>query len=456
MGALGLLQGILPRKLGMHLRPARGSADPRATAKHCILLWLDGGPSHLDLFDPKPDASPEVRGPMGSIETAVPGIYLSELLPRTAQVMRHVTILRSMTSNLGEHNLGSMYLLTGKRPSQSLEYPSLGSVVARFGSAQQAVGHPAAAASERKSGTPTEKSDTPITPSGEARLPPYIAIPSATQFAGAGFLAGDVGPFSVGDDPKEASFQIKNLEPFEGMSHDRLERRRRLLSAQNRLAATQNSGPETTSTRMNPTQERAFALTLSPTVRQAFDLSAEEQTLRGRYGHSTIGQSCLLARRLVEAHVPFVFVHDPGWDTHEKLGYFLDEGFKGGSVGKGRVFDSAFACLVTDLHDRGLLDSTLVIAMGEFGRTPKINQRGGRDHWPRVFSVVLAGGGIAAGQTIGASDAHGESPFESPIRPEDLAASVFSILGIPTDELLVTPDGRGIRMTDGNPIAGLT
>src|SRR5688572_21603295 len=365
-------------------------------AKACILVWLDGGPSHLETFDLKPDAPSEVRGPFQPIKTNVPGIQVCELLPHTARITDKVAIVRSVTSPLGEHGIANQYLLTGYKPSPVLYYPSYGAVVARV-----------------RGGTHT--------------LPPSIAVPEFRPPAGAGFLGLAYQPFATGGDPAKPDFKVRDLDAFPGVTADRLRRRRDFLGEFDRAQAELEKVPPT-----DPTFEQAYRLATSPEAKRAFDLSEEKPATRARYGPRTVGQSCLLARRLVERGVPFVSVLNTGWDTHADLVLQLRDGYSGAKPGAGLIptFDLAFSARVSDLRDRGLLDSTLVIAMGEFGRTPKLNSRGGRDHWPRAFSVVLAGGGVKGGQVIGSSDRVGESPQDSPVTPADLAHTIYTLLGI--------------------------
>src|SRR5262245_46373263 len=364
-------------------------SEPRA--KSCILLWLDGGPSHLETLDLKPDAPAEVRGPFQPVATNVTGIQISELLPRTAQVTDKLAIIRSLTSPLGEHGLANHYLLTGYKPSPVLQYPSFGSVLAQVRG-------------------------------GRSVLPPYIAVPEARPTAGSGFLGTACEPFATGGDPGKADFRVRDLDFFPGIDEPRLHRRKQFLAE---FDAVQSRVEQATAG-ADASFDQAYRLVTSPEAKQAFDLSAESAAVRGRYGPRMLGQSCLLARRLVERGVPFVTVHNTGWDTHDGIVLRLRDGYVGAKVGVGLVptFDLAFSALIEDLHARGMLDETLVIAMGEFGRTPKLNTRGGRDHWPRVFSAVLAGGGIPGGQVIGASDRVGESPHDRAVTPADLARTI--------------------------------
>ncbi len=389
-----------------------------AKAKSCILVWLDGGPSHLETWDLKPDAPADLRGPFRPIASPVAGMDFCEHFPRLAQQAKHLAIVRSMTSPLGEHGIANHYLLTGYKPTSALEYPSYGSVVSR-------------------------------TRPGDGLLPPYIAVPEYRPTGGPGYLGPAHAPFATGGDPGKPSFQVRDLDLFPPVTSSRVERRREYLhqfdQAQKRV---ESDAPG------DAAFQKAFRLTVSPEAKQAFDLSKETEATRGRYGPRTVGQSCLLARRLVERGVPFVTVLNTGWDTHDSLVLPLRDGYSGAKQGVGLIpsLDLALSGLIGDLADRGLLDSTLVLAMGEFGRTPKLNTRAGRDHWPRVFSVLLAGGGIRGGQVIGSSDRVGESPKEQPVTPSDLAASLYTLLGIPPATELHTSDGRPVQVNQGGQL----
>lgn len=403
------------------LRPvATLAAAP--SAKACILLWLDGGPSHLETFDVKPNAPLEVRGPFQAIRSKVAGLQLSELLPATAAIADKIAVIRSMTSPLGEHGLAHHYLLTGYKPSPVLSYPSYGAVVSKLREQH-----------------------------GE--LPSNVAIPDFRAPAGAGFLGRAHEPFAVGGDPAKPDFRVRDLDFYPGVDAVRMQRRRDFVNQIDRFQQRVES--QSTALEAMPgvsdSFEQAFRMVTSPRTKQAFDLAAESPDLRAEYGPRTFGQSCLLARRLVERGVPFVTVNFTGWDTHENLVLQLKEGYSGAKVGVGLVptFDMGFATLVRDLEQRGLLQETLVIAMGEFGRTPKLNARGGRDHWPRVFSVVMAGGGVRGGTVVGSSDAVGESPRDRPHSPADLAYTIYQALGIEPSHEIQTPDGRPVQLNQG-------
>jgi hypothetical protein len=329
-----------------------------------------------------------------------------------------LAIIRSMTSPLGEHNFGTHYLMTGYKPTPVLEYPTFGAVLAHV-----------------------------LSPSSV--LPPHIAVPGfqvgGGRLTGGGYLPSATRPFSVGGDPAKPDFKVRDLDFYKGLNLTRLDRRRQFVSALDEFshAADQSSAATT-----DPDLERAYRLITSAEAKNAFNLSAEPRKLRQRYGGKSIGQCCLLARRLVERGVPFVTVNNRGWDTHDNLYTRLKEGYTGARVGVGLIpsLDLALTGLIEDLNDRGMLEETLIAVMGEFGRTPKLNTAAGRDHWPRVFSVVLAGGGVPGGQVIGSSDSVGESPRDRPVTPSDLAATIYTLLGIDPKGELHTSDGRPVRV----------
>lgn len=393
------------------------------SAKSCILLWLDGGPSHLETFDVKPDAPSEVRGPFQPIPTNVTGTFISEVLPSTAKITEKIAIVRSMTSPLGEHGLANEYLLSGYKPTPVLDYPSYGSVVSKLRG-------------------------------GQHDLPSYVAIPDFRSPAGAGFLGSEFGPFAIGGDPSKKDFRVRDLDFYPGVNSNRMERRRDVVAQLERFQrAGEASGREGAQV-SDPRFEQAYRMVTSSQAKKAFDLSEENEAMRAKYGLGFFGQSCLMARRLVESGVAFVTVNYVGWDTHESLVLRLKEGYTGAKVGVGLgpTFDRGFASLVSDLSDRGMLNDTLVIAMGEFGRTPKLNTRGGRDHWPRVFSVVMAGGGVSPGIVVGASDAIGESPADRPVTPVDLACTIYHLLGIDPSFEMHTTDGRPVQVNQGGQL----
>lgn len=415
LSALGLNIGsFLP------LQNASAMASPNAIApkaKSCILIWLDGGPTHLDTFDPKPDAPVEIRGPLSSIKTNVTDIRLNECFTQTAKLMDKVAIVRSMTSPLGEHNFGTHYMMTGYKPSPAIEYPAFGSTIAQV----------------RKSKT---------------ILPSNVAIPKFTgNISGNGFLPTMTRPFSVGGNPATGDFRVRDLEFYRGLNLDRLNRRREFVNAIDQFSRDQD---QSAAAIMHPELERAYNLIASPKAKKSFDLSEEKSKTRQRYGSgNNIGQSCLLARRLVERGVPFVTVTSTGWDSHQNIAN-LKSRFGNDRNAHLPSLDRAFSALIEDLDERKMLDETLVVVMGEFGRTPKVNASGGRDHWPNVFSVALCGAGIQGGQVIGSSDKLGEFPHRDPVTPADLSATIYTLLGIDPALDLATPDGRSVRVAPDN------
>lgn len=419
--------------LGVGVHSPRARAASKSTPKSCVLIWLDGGPSHLETFDLKPNAPKEVRGPLQAISTAVPGISISECLPQTAARMKDVAIIRSMTSPLGEHNFGTHYLMTGYRPTPAIEYPTFGAVAAHL--------------SDRT-----------------GVLPANVAVPDfrvgGSRLSGGSFLPPSAHPFALMSDPARGDFQVQDLRPYPGLTSTRLRRRSDFVSRLNSMhRELQAGGSAAGVTEADSMLKRAVELVTTPEARSAFQLEDESNETRNRYGRRTVGQSCLVARRLIERGVRFVTVNHRGWDTHNDLYTRLKEGYTGARVPVGLIpsLDLAFTALLDDLRERGLLENTLVVVMGEFGRTPKLNTGGGRDHWPRVFSVALAGGGVVGGQVIGASDAVGESPKDRPVTPSDLVRTIYSILGFDPDHELRTPDGRPIRLAtpESEPVTEL-
>ncbi len=394
---------------GLGLADALAWASGRAKARSCILVWLDGGPSHLDTFDLKPDAPVEIRGAFRPAKTPLDGVRVCEQLPRLAGLLDRTTLIRSLTSPEGNHDRASHYLLTGRRPSPALVYPSMGSVAAR-----EVVG---------------------------GILPAYIAVPTAPAYGGAGILGGALEPFVVRADGTGAHLAA-------AVPDERFARRREMLEKLDRLADLEVPGRDAH-------LERAYALTTSKEARAAFDLSREAPGAHERYGPMRLGQSCLLARRLVEAGVRFVTVTDDGWDTHDDATRRLAGTFhQGKRIYRGKLpdLDQAVSALLEDLEARGLLESTLVVVMGEFGRTPKLNAKGGRDHWPRASFALLAGGGVKRGTVVGSTDPHGELPASRPVLPEDLLATVYHLLGVDARAEIRSGDGRPLRVLEAGDL----
>ena len=383
--------------------------------KHCILIWMAGGPSHIDTFDPKPDAPSDVKGEFKPIDTSVPGLRISEVFPNLAKVMDQVTLVRSVTSPEADHDRAAHHLLTGYRPSPALVYPSFGSVVSK--SLEEARG----------------------------AMPTYVAMPDAPIFASSGYLTPAFDPFAAGGDPNAEGFRVRDLTPPDEVTLERLNRRRGMVKRLDGFG--RDVAPTTLVTSRDQFADRAYDLLTSPKAQAAFRIGDEPAETRNAYGRNPFGQSCLLARRLVQAGVSFVTINNRGanqlqWDTHF-------QGFPAIKNVLAPPLDMGLSTLLGDLKRLGLLDETLVIAMGEFGRTPKINPNGGRDHHGRANSSLLAGAGIPKGAVIGKTDAKGDSVLDRPVTPADLAATVYTALGIDPNYQFDTPDGRPVRLVDG-------
>ena len=379
-------------------------------AKSVIFIYLPGGMAHQETFDPKPFAPLEYRGPLGSIDTAVPGIRVGELLKKTAKVTDKLTIIRSLTHGEAAHERGTHNMFTGYRPSPALQYPSMGSVVAHeFG--------------PRKN------------------LPPYVCIPNQpNEYAGTGYLSSSYSGFGLGSDPASDGFQVRDLKI--PVPDERFSRRQRVLNIVNTDFNKKQNADSVKA--MNSFYERAYSLIGDQNARDAFDIEKEPANIRDKYGRNTAGARMLLARRLVEFGTRFVTLTYGGWDMHDNIANGMNRQLP--------AFDQGFASLIEDLDQRGLLESTLVCVVSEFGRTPKINNRAGRDHWPKVFSTVLAGGGIKGGMTYGTSNATASEPYQNPVNIEDWAATIYNRLGIVADKELMAPGERPIEIVDGGKI----
>lgn len=371
-------------------------------AQSVINIYLPGGMAHQESFDPKTTAPIEYRGPMEAIKTSLAGVYFSENLKDTAKIADKITVIRSMTHGEAAHERGTHTMFTGYRPSPAIQYPSMGSVVSHE-------------LGERNN------------------LPPYILIPNqTTPYAGTGYLGAAYGAFALGSDPATENFAVRDLTLPAGIDAQRFAERREMRSVVDaHFSALEKSDALDG---MDSFYQRAYAMISSEKARAAFDIKAEPKNIRDNYGRNQAGQRMLLARRLVEAGVRFVSLTYGSWDHHDNI--------KRANGQQMPNFDKAYAALIRDLDERGLLDSTLVIVNTEFGRTPKINGTAGRDHWPKVFSIALAGGGMKRGLVYGSSDATGGEPENDPLTVEDYAATVYHQIGIDPDKTLLTPGGR--------------
>lgn len=415
VGGAGMLGVSLPKLI----RGAERSGTLKARAKSVIFLFQWGGPSQLDTFDMKPDAPETVRSPYRPISSSAPGIQICELMPEMAKRMHHVTLVRTMTHTMNNHASAGYYALSGHEPPSddqrlrdSLDlYPAYGSVVDHL--------------APNQNGMPTS-----------VAYPHVIRDGSIVPAQHASFLGKQHDPLRFLEDPNDPHFRLPELSLPRGLTIDRLERRRemqRLIDRQTKLMEFSGEARG-----FDEYYQRAMSMLTSDRVRKAFDLSAEPDSIRDRYGRSSYGQSCLLARRLVESGVKFTTVYfsasiggrrvnDGGWDTH---GFDNTRMYKIVDKYQLPITDQTLPTLLDDLEDRGLLDETLVVWMGEFGRTPEINKNLSRDHWPRCYTALLAGGGVKGGYVYGKSDERAKYPAEKPVRPEDLAATIFQLLGI--------------------------
>ena len=409
LGGLGLSMGDLFRM--------RAQADQKhydfisAKADSVIHIFLPGGIAHQETFDPKPYSPLEYRGELGVAKTKSGDVFC-ETVPKLAAISDKLTVIRSMTHGEAAHERGTHNMFTGYKPSPALVFPSFGSVISHeYG--------------PRKN------------------LPPYVAIPnSPNEFAGTGYLSSSFGPFSLGADPANKGFRVQDLSLPNGVDMARFDRRRSALDAVN--SHFQEKQKSDAISAMDTFYQRAYSLISSEKAREAFNIEAEDGGLRDKYGRNTAGQRLLMARRLVEAGVRFVTVTYGGWDMHNQI-----------STGMRRdmpALDQGLAALIEDLESRGLLERTLIMVSSEFGRTPKINNEAGRDHWPKVFSVMLAGGGVKGGLVYGSSDATATEPEFDPVSPEDLATTMYHLLGIVADKELMAPGDRPIEICDGGKL----
>jgi hypothetical protein len=409
LGAAGL-------SLGSYLQMAAAGEVAPARGKAGILVYLTGGPTHMDTFDLKPDAPAEYRGEYNPIDTNVPGVQISEHLPLMAKVADKYTILRGVSHTLAAHELGRQYMNTGNRPLPSLVYPGYGSVVSK---------------------------EMPAAPS----LPAAVAVPNPTHPAG--YLGIQHSPLATGATPRPGvPFAVRGTSLARGLTVTDVDRRQNLLSEVDSFFRGYEEQSEVLSG-LDRFSQQAYNIMSSKAAREAFDVSREPAEVSASFGDDAFGQSCLLAMRLVESGVRFVTVSSGGWDTHSNNFISLKERLL-------PSLDRGLAALFSELDRRGLLDSTSVMVTGEFGRTPKINARAGRDHWPRAMFVVMGGGGMKRGQVIGASDDKGMGPANEAITPEQVAASFYASLGIDYHKEYQTNTGRPVMIVrDGKRIPGL-
>ncbi len=429
--------GFAGLSLGDILRAqASASAAGRATMpeRSVILIWLDGGPPQHETYDPKPDAPAQFRGPLKAIPTALPGVHVSELLPNHARLLSKMSIIRSLHHDNGDHFAAAHWMLTGYLGSNArslpAKYPSAGSIIAKL-------------KGPRKRGMPAY-----------VGLPHTHSVGLVPGYHGAAYLGVGYNPFIADGDPNSEGYHVPNLSLPAGVDAVRLDGRRSLLATFDHVRRAADASGIVEG--LDRFEQQAFSMVLGKAARGAFALKKEDPRLRDRYSRHPWGQSALLARRLVEAGVRFMTLTFGGWDFHSSL----ERGMKRVLP----ILDATVGTLIEDLDDRGLLDSTIVLVMGEFGRTPRMNKTGvpgsdpvpGRDHWGNVMSVLVAGGGFAAGRVVGASNARGEVPKDRPLRPQDLAVTVYHQLGIDPATTFLNRAGQPVKIgSDGEVIGEL-
>ncbi len=423
LGLGGLVgAGLSPLLRGRALADVGVKRQQQADA--CILVGLDGGPTHYETFDPKPEAPVEIRGEFGTTPTAVPGTHFSEHMVNLAGIFDKYSLIRSIRHDQGNHGAGNHYMMTGAPPRIPVGcgafvsfHPSLGSVVAKEVGA----------------------------PDG---LPPYFSMPSMSRSGGPNFLGANYAPFVVSNDPNRTGFRVRDVALPDGVLHDRFNRRRELRSQLDQLPRWEDSAVGDPSVTADEFYAQGYQWMESAQAQAAFRVETEEASLRDRYGRNSFGQRALLARRLVEAGVPFVTLYEGGWDHHTNIFDAISKRIP--------PLESTIATLIQDLEDRGRLERTLVLVLGEFGRTPKVNDRGGRDHWSNAMSVMMAGGGTPGGQVVGATDRQGYSAVERVLSPERFVSTIYAKLGIDPGKIYITPDGRPVHLvSDDRPIEEL-
>lgn len=430
LGLGGLLGGSFVNSLRLQTEArADSGSNLVAKAKSCIMIWMDGGPTHFETFDPKPNAPAEIRGEFDPIDTAIPGVQFSQHMTKLAASLNKFSVIRSIRHDQSNHGAGNHYMMTGAPPRIPVAcgafvsfHPSLGAVTAH----------------ER--GT-------------DNGLPAYFSMPTMSRSGGPNFLGAKYAPFVVAEDPNQSNFRVRDVNFPSDLTSDRFGRRTDLRLQVDKLKRIQDPSAGDPVNSLDEYYRQGFELVHSTQAQEAFDIQREPESVRNAYGRNGFGQRALLARRLVEAGVPFITLYDGGWDHHADLFGALNKRLP--------EWDNTVATLISDLEQRGLLESTLVIALGEFGRTPKLSvlsgqSKAGRDHWANAMSVLMAGGGTPGGAVIGATDRNGYSAMDRVLSPENFASTVYRKLGIDPDKMLYTPLGRPTHLvSDPTPITEL-
>ncbi len=415
------LGGVLGLGLCDLLRLKANAAQPPAARSgknvNCILIWLDGGPSHYETFDPKPDAPSDIRGEFKAISTKVPGIQFSECIPKLASVADKFTVVRSICHKDPNHGGGNHYMMTGAPTPVPVAcgafvtfHPSFGSMVSYDRGIRKG-------------------------------LPAYVSVPEVSRSGGPNFLGAQHAPFVIDGSPNSESFKVRDVTLPPAISEGRASSRQELRRSLDGMKRFADKLAEDPAVSFDQFYARGLDLVSSREAQEAFDIHSEEKSVREEYGRNDFAQRLLLARRLVEVGVSFVTVYYGGWDHHTKI----FDAYKGDHL---KRLDQGLAALITDLDRRGLLENTLVLTLGEFGRTPKINKDGGRDHWPGAMSVLMAGAGVPRGGVVGATDPKGYYASESVYRPEDFAASLYTKMGIVHAQVLHTTTGRPVQLVN--------
>jgi Protein of unknown function (DUF1501) len=411
LGLGGLIAGGLTGALRARASEA-SNIQPQADA--CILIWMDGGPSHYETFDPKPEAPLEIRGRFAPIATATAGIHFSQPMQKLAAISNDLAIVRSIRHDQGNHGAGNHYMMTGAPPRIPVGcgafvsfHPSMGSVAsAKIGA-----------------------------PDG---IPAYFSIPSMSRSGGPNFLGARHAPFVVPDDPNRKEFQVRDVTVPSGLTDGRFESRQQIRSEIDKLLRITDAAAGDPVMAADEFYAQGMQLISSPAAQAAFDIHSEPEQTRDAYGRNAFGQRTLLARRLVQAGVPFVTLYDGGWDHHTGIFDAYEKTMP--------AFEATIAALIQDLKQQGMLERTLVIALGEFGRTPTINKDGGRDHWSNAMSVMFAGGGTPGGQVIGATDRQGYAAIERVLSPENFVSTIYRKLGIDPGQMVYTNEGRPVHL----------
>lgn len=404
------------------VRSANGAVNRKeGKCKSVIQIYLPGGSPHQETWDPKPEAPIEYRGPLGVVKTKIPGVCFSEHLPRCAAIADKMTVIRSITGRIPDHNQAQYHILTGYLPTPAIQHPCMGAVVSHeFGP--------------------------------KNNLPPYVGVPSVTPNGGTGYLSSKFGPFEIGVDPAQKDFRVRDVSLPKGMSDEQFVRRKSARDAVESHFKSIEADPTAFDT-MDAFYQRAYKLVSSPEAQRAFSLDGETDTIEKLYGTDEvdrnkqslgIGRRLMMARRLVEAGVRFVSVTYGGWDLHAQVKDNIQRQLP--------ALDHALAGLILDLEQRGLLDSTMVMVVSEFGRTPKINVDAGRDHYSRVYSIAAAGGGLLKGSIYGSSNSTAAEPENDPVTVEDFLHTVYHQMGINADDRLMAPGGRPIDIVRGGKL----